>query len=144
MKVRDVKDKITREAAVVREDSTLRDITRALLEDPKTQAVYVVNSEGKLVGIITIHLITQYAYSEHIPPEYLQFRIDTIMGEKATAADIMLPPVFVKEDDDLGAAFAKMFENQLAELPVVNEELKIVGDLHQLELLKVWLENQAT
>ena len=140
LKVRDVMNKITREAAIVDGHASLKEIASTLLEDPKTQAVYVVDSEEKLMGIITIHLITQYAYSEHIPPEYLQFKIDVIMGENATAGDLMLPPVFVREDDEIEIAFRKMFENKLVEIPVVDENMRIVGDMHQMELLKAWLE----
>lgn len=140
LKVRDIKDSITKDAAVVDENASLFEVVDSILKDPKTQAVYVVDSDRKLIGIIPIEIITQYAYYKHIPPEYLMFHTEILEGEKATAREIMLPPVYVREEDNIEDAFVKLFENKLLEIPVVDENMKIIGDLHQLELIKAWRE----
>lgn len=65
-----------------------------------------------------------------------------MMGAKK-ATDIMTPPSYVKDDEHLKSAFRMMFENKLKELPVVNEDLKVIGDLNMLEILTAWIKKES-
>ncbi len=138
-KVKDVMDLVTHEPAIVREDEPLPKVLKEMVKDPKTQTVYVVNDKEQLVGIITLNMALQYLFNEYIPPEYLEFNISVIEGTKATAKELMLPPLYVKKDDDVSEAFVKMFKYHIHEIPVVDEDMHIIGDVHGLELIEKWL-----
>lgn len=58
----------------------------------------------------------------------------------AVAADIMQPPVYVREDDDLKRATERLLSSGLRELPVVDRARKIVGFLDEAELTKFYLQ----
>ena len=133
--VKDVMRIITKKAATVREDSTLKSVLKEMVKDPKTQNVYVVNEKNQLTGIITINIALQYLYSDYIPPRYLEFDTTLLAGENTIAKDIMLPAVYVKENDKIQDAFVKMFQYHLYEIPVVDDEMHITGDLHAMELI---------
>ncbi len=135
VRVKDIMDLVTTKAAIVREDAPLNDVLREMVKDPKTQSVYVVDKDGRLSGIITLNIALQYLYSDHIPPRYLEFNVSVIEGSKVVARDIMLPPVYVRSEEPASEAFVKMFENHLQEIPVVDENMKIIGDVHGLELI---------
>jgi len=134
--VKDVMNLITTTAYTVRENDSLDMVLREMVKDPRTQCVYVVNDKEKLVGIITIDIALQYLYCEYIPPQYIEFNLSVIEGANTVAKNIMLPPVYVKENTPIGEAFTKMFENHLYEIPVVDDSMRVIGDLHGMELIQ--------
>ena len=140
-RVKDVRTLITQTPTIVREDASLISVAEKIIEDPKTRSVYVINSQERLVGIIPVIELVQYLYYRDIPQEYILYRFPMILSSEAKAEDIMLPPEYVKDDDSLGEALRKMFKNNLKELPVVDDEMHIIGDLNILELIAAWLES---
>ena len=85
--------------------------------------------------------LVQYLYSEYIPQEYILYRFPVLLSGTPKAKDIMLPPVYVHDDEDITSAFIKMFKNNLKELPVVDEEMHVIGDLNILEMIISWIES---
>ncbi len=140
LKVGSIRNLITREASIVHEDDELLKVAEEIVRDPKTRTVYVVNSEGKLVGLIPVLELVQYLYYDSIPMEYIMYRFPLTLSREPRAKDIMLPPVYVKDDESLQSALVKMFKNGLKELPVVDDDMRVVGDLNILELIVVWVE----
>jgi predicted transcriptional regulator len=48
--------------------------------------------------------------------------------------------IFSKDDDDLETVLNRIFENELQEIPIVDDDMKIIGEINLLELLTSWLE----
>ncbi len=141
-KVKSVRSLITKSASTVKKDADAMTIAKAIVKDPKTRSVYVVDSDNKLLGIIPVINFTQYLFYEYVPDEFLYYK--AIMPiEEITAEDIMLPPVYVKEEDTLDTAFQKMFSENLKELPVVDDEMHVIGDLNILELVIAWIKKNS-
>lgn len=140
VRVKDIRNLITRNASVVKEDDPLLKVAEEIVSDPRTRSVYVVDKSGKLKGIIPVIELIQYLYYEHIPQEYIFYRFPLVLSGEAIAKDIMLPPVYVHDTDNITDALKKMFKNNLKELPVVDENMKIIGDLNILELISAWIE----
>ena len=141
IRVRDIRTLVTREPSVVHENDSLLKVAESIVEDPKTRAVYVLNKSNELVGIIPVVELVQYLYAEYIPQEYILYRFPILLSSKPTAMDIMLPPVYVHDEDDITDAFVKMFKNNLKELPVVDKDLHVIGDLNILELILAWIKS---
>ncbi len=142
MKVKSVRKLITQQASTVRKDAKAMEIAKAIVADPKTRSVYVVDADNKLLGIIPVINFTQYLFYEYVPDEFLYYKAIKPL-EDITAEDIMLPPVYVKENDELRLAFQKMFSENLKELPVVDDEMHVIGDLNILELVTAWIEKNS-
>ncbi len=141
VKVRDIRNLITQDASIVTEEDELQRVAEEIVRDPKTRAVYVVDKKQRLVGIIPVVELVQYLYSEYIPQEYILYRFPILLSGNPRAKDIMLPPVYVHDDESITSAFIKMFKNNLKELPVVDKEMHIIGDLNILEMIVAWLES---
>jgi len=140
-RVKDIRNLITQNASIVKEDDPILKVAEEIVSDPKTRSVYVVDKKNKLVGIIPVIELVQYLYYEYIPQEYILYRFPVILSSEATAKDIMLPPLYVHDDEEISSALVKMFKNNLKELPVVDEEMHVVGDLNILELIIAWIES---
>ncbi|RLF46236.1 MAG: CBS domain-containing protein [Thermoplasmata archaeon] len=140
VRVSNIRNLITRDASVVREDDSLLKVAEEIVRDPRTRSVYVVDKSGKLMGIIPVIELIQYLYYEHIPQEYIFYHFPLALSGEPVAKDIMLSPVYVHDTDSVTDALKKMFKNNLEEIPVVDGDMKIIGDLNILELISAWIE----
>jgi len=138
IKVKKVRRLITIKPTLVRENATLHQVAKDLISDPKTRAVYVVDEERRLKGIITLESIMKYAFRHHLGVESIHPPVKFLTAERAE--EIMIPPVYAKEEDTLEETLGKMLRHELEELPVVDEDLKVIGDLNMLEILSIWEE----
>ncbi len=136
--VKDIMNLITKKPALVGENTSLKDIANRMIEDPKTKTIYVVGNEGRLLGIITIDSLLIYLYRNYIPAQYMDFKLPIAFDGKPVAQDIMREPIYVRGEDTLKTAFEKMFLYRIWELPVVDGEGKVIGDLDSTELVAVW------
>jgi len=140
VRVSDIRNLITKNASVVKEDDSLLKVAEEIVRDPRTRSVYVIDKSGKLKGIIPVVELIQYLYYEYIPQEYIFYHFPLALSGEPVAGDIMLPPVYVHDKDKITDALKKMFKNNLKEIPVVDENMKIIGDLNILELISAWIE----
>ena len=140
IKVKNIKDLITQQVSVVHENDDLLKVAEKIIEDPKTRSVYVLDDKERFVGVIPVIELVQYLYCKYIPEEYLSYHFPLKLSGEPKARDIMLPPVYVRDDDNLEVAFKKMLKNNLEELPVVDENMHVTGDLNILELIRAWVE----
>jgi len=142
IKVKNVSTLITKKASIVKNDARVMEIAKEIVKDPKTRGVYVIDSNNKLSGIIPVINLVQYLFYEYIPNEFLYYTAIKPL-EYVTAEDIMLPPVYVKENDTLDIAFQKMLGKELKEIPVVDDSMHIVGNLNILELITTWIKKNS-
>jgi CBS domain-containing protein len=140
--VKSVRNLITKAASIVRKEAGPMEIAKAIVEDPKTRSVYVIDSDRKLLGIIPVINFTEYLFYEYVHDQFLYYKAIKPL-EEITAEDIMLPPTYVKESDGLDVAFQKMFGENLKELPVVDDEMHVIGDLNILELVAAWIKENS-
>ena len=139
IKIKTVRSLITKEAPVVKEDDGVMEIAQKMVADPRTRSIYVVDEYNRLKGIIPIQLFVQYLFFEYIPDEFLYYKAIKPLDE-VVAKDIMIPPVWVKDEESISSAFRKMSAHNIRELPVVDDSMKIVGDLNILELIVAWID----
>lgn len=91
----------------------------------------VLDPEGKLVGIVLSDVLRTMAANPDL-------------GEFAIAHDLMVPPVTVKDTDDLQSALQTILEHGLREIPVVGEDGRIIGFLDEAEITRVYRDATQT
>ncbi len=106
-------------------------------------SVYVVNEDRVLIGVISIWDILE-ATVAHDPntinsgsPSILfdrEFLERYAFSEKAS--DLMREPICVDLTHSLRRAYRLMIEHGLTEIPVVDNQGRVIGDLTLLELIK--------
>ncbi|ACR80287.1 MULTISPECIES: CBS domain-containing protein [Kosmotoga] len=138
MLVKDIFNSITLDAPIVKENAAIQDIVKALLDHPLARTVYVVDDNEKIVGMIPVLYllkISGYEFYGIIQPGSLFAKtIEIITGKKAK--DIMFDPITVTEETTLDEALRYMIENEVQEIPVIDKNGNILGDLNSLEILK--------
>ena len=91
--------------------------------------------------MITLKNLIKYEFKNLIPSEFESFRALEFIGKKH-ASDLMISPLYVYDNDTVKTAFLKMYENDLDQLPVVDKEKKLLGNIDLVELLTMLIENK--
>jgi CBS domain-containing protein len=132
---------VTPHPAFTSKDASADEIAKTLIANPRLKSVYVVDDKLKLIGKITLRILIKHEFMELVPRDFSYF-YNLDFGGKKTAENLMISPIYVKDDDTLKTAFVKMYENDLDELPVVDENLRLIGNIDMLELLTMLLEKK--
>ena len=141
--VKEVYTSLTKEPPLIGSDALLKDAIRVLLKDPLSRSIYVVNDDGKLAGIVSTLMLLKVTH-------YLQGK-KTVMkddifnavriAKAETIKDIMHPPIYVYEDTKILDVLEMLSRENIQELPVVDKDKRVIGDLNCLEILKrIWEE----
>ena len=138
LKVADIFDLVTGKPAIVNEDSMLKEAVEAITQNLTSHKVYVADSQGKLKGVITIEtLLRQVGYKAGVRETGMISFFKFISGVfKENVTEYMEKPVAVTKDHFVLEALQKMVEYHLNDLPIIDDEYKIIGELHSIEILK--------
>jgi len=150
-KISEIREYITAKPTYVHENESIHAVISKFIKNPVTRAVYVVDDNNELQGIITIQDILRrisvdfyslsFLYSE---PSFTGYSIMSAIKD-SKAADIMNTEIYyVKDDDKIEHAFEVLFQNNAGELPVVDEHNRLIGDLNVIELLMLWEKRQKS
>jgi CBS domain-containing protein len=140
-RVGDIYRLVTLQTKTVNENAFKNEVIKAMLTGPPTvRSVYVVDEDGHLKGIITLnHILKGIAVQQGLATGNIDLKSPfklfryTPFGK---ARDMMRSPVHVTRNTKLQEALEKMIQQHMNELPVVDEEGKVIGDLNAFELLK--------
>jgi CBS domain-containing protein len=138
------------EPSLVGLNYSLVQIVESIESSPRTQTIAVVDEAGKLQGIIPVSQIVDDIFLEICPEEFLSdindlgdaedYALKTRLSSATTAAEMMLPPVFVQKGDTVVQAFRKMHKRDLRGLPIVDENKVVTGYLDWFEIMSTWLK----
>jgi len=126
--------------AVVSSDAALREVAKKMIEDLRTREVYVLDEKGHFLGVITLRRLARCIFSSEIPERLSPTSLLELVSAQ-TAEDLALrKPAYVDEDDVFERLMEVMFRYDINEIPVVNKDKTIVGNINMLEILSAWLD----
>ncbi len=139
--VKEVYTSLTREPPLIRSNALLKEAIRVLLKDPLSRSVYVVNDDSKLVGIVSTLMLLKV--SHYLQGKKTVMKDDVFNAVRIAKAekikDIMHPPLYVYEDTKILDVLEMLSRENIQELPVVDKDKRVIGDLNCLEILKrIW------
>ena len=139
IRVQEVIDEVGKisKPATVRIDEPLRNAVEAIV-DSETRKVYVLDADGKIKGTITLEtLLRQGGYRLGVRKAGMTSFL-RMMGEisRDKVQDVMVKPVKVLRDEMLVNVTRLMVENHLNDLPIVDDEGVLVGELNGVDILK--------
>ena len=130
-------------SVTVSEDEEIFEVANKVAKDCETLLVCVVDKEGRLIGIITPKGLLKAAEVG----EYGNVRHPFFSGREALhlltsdhARDIMSAPISVKPDDEVQMAIDLMLGSNVYEVPVVDKDGKVLGEINFLGIIShsVW------
>jgi CBS domain-containing protein len=122
----------------VQKSATIRHALDALLSNHRSMKVYVIDVEGNLVGVVTSDSLMKLLATETSTKLRDSYHLNELSGQILAEGveRAMLRPRPIKADALLKEAISTMKEEHLADLPIVDDDYKLVGELVGLELLR--------
>ena len=130
-------DTIVGKPAVVVKGDVLKTAVDAMIANPISQKVYIVDKKGKLLGMISMNgLLEQVGYRVGTRKigivSWMKFLHDLL---EENVELFMKKPISIQKNDMITQALKKMLDENLNDLPVIDENGLLLGELNGLEIL---------
>jgi len=123
----------------------LEEVVRVMVKGHRRRIVYVVDDDGKFKGAITLsHLkdiIFRFFLDDRVSNAVVVSERITELFTSEKAEQVMsLDLPYCLADETLGEAVGRMMEADVTDMPVLDQEGRVVADLDILDLLDLWLK----
>lgn len=143
MNVGEVHKLIVEDAATITLDKPLDELLKKIVEDPRTRHVYVVDDKNTLVGSVRLNSVLEYLFAMTSMP----YREDQgllgfvgLIGAKYVKDIMNTKPGFVQSDTSVNETVKIMLEEKVNELPVVDKEHRVIGEINFLEIIAAYMK----
>lgn len=144
VKVADIRNLIVDVPTVLKQEATISELLHTMIDDYRTRHVYVVDDEGKLIGSVRMNMVVQYLFPMETVMETVwpNFEDMFINFSARTVKEIMKKnPFYVYESDTLSDMAKILMKEKINELPVVDKDMKLIGQVNVYEAIKSYLES---
>ncbi len=135
---KNVKDFVSSKFVKVAEEDQISQVVVKIAEDKETMLACVLDEEGRLKGIITpkevLRAVEIREFGTIRRPFFEGPEILRVLSSKY-AKDIMSFPVSVKPEDSVDKAIDIMLDKGFYEVPVVDEQGKMVGVINYFSVI---------
>jgi CBS domain-containing protein len=145
---RRIRDVMTAEVVCVDEDTPFKEIV-ALMADTKVSALPVVDTDGRVVGVVSEADLMRREEFPAGPPEGQLFegrrrREARAKATGATAVELMTSPaITIGPDASIAEAARLLHRHRIKRLPVLDPAGPLLGIVSRADLLKVFLRADA-
>ncbi|SER75990.1 CBS domain-containing protein [Salipaludibacillus aurantiacus] len=140
LKVRDVFTTITNDFPTVAPSADFEEIFTSFQNmNPLFRSIFVIDIDCRLKGTIPVSkMIKGFSLKKGIRTRhsYSVKSLFQLTSSHMTAEDLMVKCPIIYQDDSLEEALQFMVENNVDELPVLDENKRIAGHLNIFELLQ--------
>ncbi|MFC1916683.1 CBS domain-containing protein [Chloroflexota bacterium] len=128
----------------VTEDEMIWDVIKEVNKDKRTRLACVVDKDDRLKGIITPKMFIKKVMVAGLGSVRSSSsnwgEILNAMTQKK-AWEIMAPPQSVRPTHSINEALQNMLDNNLYEIPVVDESNKVIGELNFFKIIVDWAKD---
>jgi CBS domain-containing protein len=125
-----------RKVPVVPKRATVSEIIDAFAASDHSRILYVVDDEGSFRGVLSLgNMIRHVFFHYHDPSIDSRSLVSMVVSE--TAGDFMQKePMVTMLSDDVEAVLQRMIDHNVKEIPILDDEKRVVADLTIVDLLK--------
>ena len=125
--------------SVMSEDADLRDIVRHFVENPFDHHVCIVDADNHLLGLVNRKRLFKNLFSHHIASDSRMSKLFTF-HTASTSSHLMLTHVFsATEEETIDNVIKDLIEHNIRELPILDQDGRLLGILTTLRLMQEWL-----
>ncbi|MFP3869198.1 MAG: CBS domain-containing protein [Desulfobacteraceae bacterium] len=130
---------------VVTPGASLKEVVRAMIKGHRRRVVYVVDENRKLLGAISLDVLKDVIFrfylsdrvsdllvvSEHITELFASEKAEDVMDADISSC---------QEQENLHEVIGRMIDRDSRDMPVLDQQGRVVADLDILDLLELWLK----
>lgn len=123
-------------------DEELFTVVRAFVNSPSLHHVCVVDTEGRLLGLVNGKRLFKCIFSHHVAADSRVSKL-LLLHTAETSGDIMITDIITtREEEEVDAVIPRMIEKNIRELPVLDDNGRVIGFLSSRMLMQRWLAGQ--
>lgn len=137
-----VKDYMQKQVATISKNATFREATEKMIH-AKTNGLVVVNGDNHVIGILSSWDLIQYIVPDYLEedkhlasfesPDVFEKRIQEVQNDPITKF-MTIKVLTVKFTDSIMEAATLLSEFRIRQLPVVDENKKLVGYINRTDI----------
>jgi Mg/Co/Ni transporter MgtE len=143
--VESISSLIVQTPALVTPETSIETMLRHVIQDTRSRHAYVVDADNRLIGSVRFNNIIQYLFPSTILLELDDTpKISSFMeySDATHVRQIMnTRPRYVQKSTPLAAMVRIMMEEKINELPVVDEQMHVIGEVNVLEIIAFALQD---
>jgi CBS domain-containing protein len=121
---------------VVPKRATVSEIIDAFAASDHSRILYVVDDEGSFRGVLSLGNMIRHVFF-HYHDSSIDSRSLVSMVVSETAGDFMQKePMVTMLSDDVEAVLQRMIDHNVKEIPILDDEKRVIADLTIVDLLK--------
>lgn len=133
------------ELPLVAAGASLEEVVRVMVKGHRRRVVYVVDADGKFKGAITLRhlkdIIFRFFLDDRVSNAVVvSERLTEIFTSERAEQVMALDLPYCLREETLGDAVSRMMETNVTDMPVLDQEGRVVADLDILDLLELWLK----
>ena len=138
IRVRDVVNRHKdRQVPLIKQDTPIAELAKAIEWHRHSRQLYVVDEQNNLLGNITLGRLVMYVFASshgaNMNPRHVMGLITcTYAGDLMTVGTVT-----ARLDDRIEEVLERMVDANVDEVPVTDDDGKVVGDLTMIDLLMV-------
>lgn len=141
----EIKDLIVKDPTIISSDKTIKELFEAIIADSRSRHAYVTDADNRLIGSVRINQVIQYLFPTLVLQSSNLMQISSFLefSNAKEVGDIMNKnPQYVYEQTPIKHLIEIMISEKTNELPVVDKNLKLIGEVNVMEIIAKQLEFQ--
>ena len=140
--IRELLDLSSSRPTVVSATATIPELVAHMIEDRRTHEVYVNDVDGHYLGLITAQRLAHAVFSYRLPGAGSAIELLDLLSSETADHLLIRESISIHEDEPLTRAIELMFRAGLVELPVLDDDRTIVGNVNLLDILAAWKDGR--
>ena len=137
-----VRDLRPYETALLVTEEGIEDIVQRFVNNSSLHHLCVIDAAGRLLGLINLKRLFKSIFSHHIAADAMVSNL-LRLHTATTSGEIMHTHVITAtEDDSLDEVIRRMIAHNIREIPVLDEQGRVIGFLSMLIIMQEWLRSR--
>lgn len=146
--VKDIRNLLIPQPVTIKKDDSIEEVFNKLSNDLRIRNIYVVDDNNKLIGAVRMNMTLEYLFPlTTLIERGGNFRDGwvPVLSPNGVVSDIMNPtPRFVTEEQTLSEVAKTLLREKVTELPVVDSEMHLIGQVNTTEIIVAYLNSKYT
>ena len=143
VRLRERKDLLIKDPISTSPDQTIEELLATMFKNPHAGNIYVTDENGRLIGSVRMDIVVKYLFPFEAAVERsteMSVHRDVYFEAKTVAEIMDDSPRFVKEAMSLSDVANILMREKTSELPVVDDQMHMIGQISMDEVIAVYLK----
>ena len=123
---------------IIQKEAAIEEVIDAFAGSTHTRVLYVLDDQGRLVGVISLGQLVRHVFSAYHEPSIHPRRLMGLIASE-TAGDLMRnEAVSSRLDEQVSDVLQRMIRANIKEIAILDDDRRVVADLTMVDFLQIY------